>query len=150
MPANRRSKALPSPAPLCPAHGPPTVSPALPHHLAFAKLAQEKMQSTRKPIRKPDLSALEASATEVAALLRALGNERRLLLLCLLIEQGEMAAGDLADAVALSPSATSQHLTKMRDEGLVTSRREAQTIHYRIADPRITRVVALLRDLYCS
>jgi DNA-binding transcriptional ArsR family regulator len=100
--------------------------------------------------RKQDLSALERSAGEVAALLRALGNERRLMLLCMLIEQGECTAGELGEGVGLSPSATSQHLAKMRDEGLVDSRREAQSIHYRIADPRTRRVIALLRDLYCE
>jgi DNA-binding transcriptional ArsR family regulator len=100
--------------------------------------------------RKPDLSALEQSAGDVAALLRALGNERRLMLLCMLIERGECTAGDLGEGVGLSPSATSQHLAKMRDEGLVESRREAQSVYYRIADPRTTRVIALLKDLYCA
>ncbi len=107
----------------------------------------------KKPMAKAesrDLAALQNSAGEVATLLRAIGNERRLLLLCHLIEHEEMTAGSLAEAIDLSPSATSQHLAKMRDEGLVTSRREAQTIYYRIADPRITRVIALLKQLYCS
>lgn len=104
----------------------------------------------KSAIRKPDLSALQHSASEVAALLRALGNERRLMLLCMLIERGECTAGELGDGVGLSPSATSQHLGKMRDEGLVASRREAQSVYYRIADPRTTRVISLLRDLYCS
>ena len=96
-----------------------------------------------------DFSALEASAGEVAALLRALANERRLMLLCMLIERGECTAGELSEAVSLSASATSQHLAKMRDEGLVDFRREAQSLHYRIADPRPTRLITLLKDLYC-
>lgn len=100
--------------------------------------------------RKLDLSALEASAGEVATLLRALANERRLMLLCLLIEEGEVTAGELAGAVGLSASAASQHLAKMRDEGLVASRREAQSVLYRIADPRTTQLISLLKDLYCS
>ncbi len=97
-----------------------------------------------------DLAALETSAHEVAALLRALGNERRLMLLCMLIEQGECSAGELAERVGLSPSAASQHLSKMRDEGLVESRREAQSAYYRLADPRTKRLIKLLKELYCS
>lgn len=97
----------------------------------------------------PDLSALEASAAEVASLLRALGNERRLMLLCTMIERGECTAGSLAESVGLSPSAASQHLAKMREEGLIASRREAQSVHYRIADPRTKRLIALLKELYC-
>lgn len=96
------------------------------------------------------LAALERSAGEVAALLRAIGNERRLMLLCLLIEHGEMTAGGLAEGVELSPSATSQHLAKMRDENLVSSRRDAQTVHYRVADPRVMRLITLLKELYCD
>lgn len=92
---------------------------------------------------------MKASAGEAAALLRALGNDRRLLVLCTLIAQGERSAGELAEAAELSPSALSQHLARMREEGLVDSRREAQTVYYRIADPRVERLVALLKDLYC-
>src|SRR5688572_11715174 len=98
----------------------------------------------------PTLSDLQANAAEAAALLRALGNERRLAILCLLIDHGEMGAGELAAQVSLSPSALSQHLTKMRDEGLVAYRRESQAIHYRIADASVKRVIALLKRIYCS
>lgn len=102
----------------------------------------------RKP-GKNDLAALQANAGQAAALLRAIGNERRLMLLCLLIEHGELTAGELAEAVGLSPSATSQHLAKMRDEALIAFRRDAQTLHYRIDDPNVKRVIALLKSIYC-
>lgn len=101
------------------------------------------------PSRAIDLSSLQARAGEAAALLRALGNERRLMLLCLLIERGEMSAGELAERIGLGASATSQHLAKMREEGLVTFRRESQAIHYRIADPNVKRVIKLLKQIYC-
>lgn len=101
-------------------------------------------------MKRPDFSALERSASEVSALLRALGNERRLMLMCTLIEEGECTAGELGERIGLSPSATSQHLAKMRDEGLVDSRREAQSVYYRIADPRTKRLISLLKELYCS
>ncbi len=97
-----------------------------------------------------DLSALQASAGRAADLLKAIGNERRLVLLCLLVEHRELSAGELAESVGLSASACSQHLAKMRDEGLVASRREARSIHYRIEDPAVRRVIALLKSIYCS
>ena len=84
-----------------------------------------------------DLAAFEAQATEVAAILRELGNERRLMILCKLVEWGEANVSALAEAVGLSQSALSQHLARMRDEKLVTFRRESQVLWYRIADPRI-------------
>jgi ArsR family transcriptional regulator, virulence genes transcriptional regulator len=99
---------------------------------------------------KADLKKLKANAPGVAALLRALGNERRLLILCTLISSKECTAGQLAEAVELSPSAASQHLARMKEEGLVASRREAQTIYYSIADPNLGRVIALLKDIYCG
>jgi DNA-binding transcriptional ArsR family regulator len=91
-----------------------------------------------------------ANAMEVADLLRTLGNERRLMILCKLVEAGEMNVGALVDAVGLSQSALSQHLAKMRDENIVTFRRDGQTLWYRIADPRIEQLMAELHRLYCS
>ena len=88
-----------------------------------------------------DAASLERDVTAVADILRALGNERRLMILCKLVEWGEANVGTLADAVGLSQSALSQHLAKMRDEGLLAFRRESQTVWYRIADPRIERAV---------
>ncbi|NJN83035.1 MAG: helix-turn-helix transcriptional regulator [Caldilineaceae bacterium] len=93
---------------------------------------------------------MQASAGIAAAVLRSLGNERRLLILCTLIGSGENSAGELADAVGLSPSATSQHLSRMREDGLLESRREAQSVLYRIADPNLVSLIKLLKDLYCS
>jgi ArsR family transcriptional regulator len=92
---------------------------------------------------------LEAKAGLVARVLKALANERRLLILCKLAETGEASVNRLAEAVGLSQSALSQHLALMREEGLVGFRREAQTLHYRIADAKIAAILALLRDLYC-
>lgn len=96
-----------------------------------------------------DLLFLHEGAASAAALLRAVGNEHRLLVLCLLIAHGEMTVGTLHEHVALSQSALSQHLAKMRDEGLVTFRREAQTLHYRIDDPKVVKLIATLKDIYC-
>jgi DNA-binding transcriptional ArsR family regulator len=96
-----------------------------------------------------DATVLERKASVVADILRALANERRLMILCKLVEWGEANVGTLADSVGLSQSALSQHLAKMRDEGLVTFRRESQTLWYRIADPRIEELFATLHHLFC-
>lgn len=97
-----------------------------------------------------DQAAFEAKAGAVADMLRTLANARRLMVLCRLVEHGEMTVGDLARRVGLSQSALSQHLGRMRDEGLVTFRRESQTLWYRIADARIETLLATLYDLYCK
>ena len=96
-----------------------------------------------------DMSAFEENAAEAAQVLKVLANERRLLILCRLVIDGEMSVGPLADAVGLSPSALSQHLARMRREGLLATRREGQTIFYRIGDPDISRILKLLKEIYC-
>jgi DNA-binding transcriptional ArsR family regulator len=96
-----------------------------------------------------DLARLEAKAGEAARLLRLLANEKRLLILCRLIARGEMDVGGMAEAVGLSQSALSQHLAKLREDGLVAFRRESQTLHYRMDDHRAARVLAALKDIFC-
>ena len=95
------------------------------------------------------LGELERKATDAAALLKLLANENRLLILCRLALKGEMSVNDIAAAVGLSQSALSQHLAKMREEGLVATRREAQTVFYRMADENAARLLMLLKDIYC-
>ncbi len=96
-----------------------------------------------------DTAALfQASAGEAAKLLRALGNERRLMILCQLGD-GERSVGQIAPFVGLSQSALSQHLAVLREEGIVATRREAQTIWYRINDPAALKVVATLAEIFC-
>lgn len=92
---------------------------------------------------------MQQGAAQAAAMLRLLGHEQRLLVLCLLLEHGELPVGALLEQVDLSPSALSQHLAKMRDEGLVAYRREAQTLYYRIDNPRVAPLIATLKGLYC-
>jgi ArsR family transcriptional regulator, virulence genes transcriptional regulator len=95
-----------------------------------------------------DIARFEASAGEAAKLLRALANERRLMILCQLGD-GERSVGELLPLVGLSQSALSQHLAVLREEGVVAARREAQTVRYRIADPAAVRVVATLAEIFC-
>ena len=96
-----------------------------------------------------DLARFQASAAAAAALLRALANERRLLILCQLADGGERSVGELQPKVGLSQSALSQHLAVLREEGVVATRREAQTIRYRIADPAAAKLMATLAEIYC-
>ncbi|OYX32350.1 MAG: transcriptional regulator [Caulobacterales bacterium 32-69-10] len=94
-----------------------------------------------------ELSVLEDSAQAAARLLKLLASEPRLLLLCRLVE-GEASVGVLAEHASLAQSAASQHLAKMRAEGLVATRREAQTIYYRLDDPHAMRVLDALCEIY--
>jgi DNA-binding transcriptional ArsR family regulator len=94
-----------------------------------------------------ELAQLEASAGAASRLLKLLASEQRLLLLCRLID-GECSVGELADHARLAQSATSQHLAKMRAEGLVATRRDAQTIFYRLADPAAVKVLDTLCEIY--
>lgn len=97
-----------------------------------------------------DFATFEQKAGDVAQTLKAIGNARRLMLLCKLVEHGERTVGDLVDDVGLSQSALSQHLARMREEGLVAFRRESQTLWYRIADRRTEALLATLYQLYCK
>lgn len=96
-----------------------------------------------------DLMRLQDKAADAARLLRLLANEKRLLILCLLVARGEMDVTSLAREVELSQSALSQHLAKLREDELVAFRRESQTIHYRLEDPKAARVLATLKDIFC-
>jgi DNA-binding transcriptional ArsR family regulator len=101
------------------------------------------------PSTEQDRQFLFEGAAQAAAMLRALGNEHRLAVLCLLIEHQELTVGALQARVALSQSALSQHLARMREDGLVAYRRESQTLYYRIADPGVERIIATLKSIYC-
>ena len=97
-----------------------------------------------------DIHALADQAGEAARLLKLLANERRLLVLCELARAGEMIVGELAEAVGLSQSALSQHLSLMRESGIVGFRREGQALHYAIAHPVASRLLMTLKDIYCG
>ena len=96
-----------------------------------------------------DMLALEQKAAEAARLLRLLANERRLLLLCHLAGAGELSVSAMAGMVGLSQPALSQHLARLREDGLVATRKAAQAVFYRLADPKAARLLEVLRELYC-
>ena len=107
------------------------------------------MEPAVEALFKSEVEAFESRAAEAAALLKAIGNEKRLLILCHLMAEREASVSALGAKVGLSQSALSQHLARLREDGLVEFRRAAQSVHYRVSDPRAARVIALLRDIYC-
>lgn len=94
------------------------------------------------------LERFQKSAAEATALLKALSNEHRLMILCQL-GSGELQVSDLQTRIGLSQSALSQHLARLREERLVQTRRDGVSIFYRIADPAVLRVIGVLAEIYC-
>ena len=95
-----------------------------------------------------DSRELQPRAREASGLLKTLGNEHRLMILCTLLE-GERSVGDLVEKIGLSQSALSQHLARLRRDGLVRTRRSSQTIYYRVSGVEAPAVLATLHSLYC-
>lgn len=96
-----------------------------------------------------DLSAMQAHAGDAALLLKALANEKRLQVLCLLAES-ERSVGEINELLDLSQSALSQHLAVLREENLVHTRRVAQTIYYSLAPGPAGAVMKTLHGIYCG
>ncbi len=99
--------------------------------------------------RQLDLDKLRGAADQACALLKVMSNPHRLMILCQLLH-GERSVGELVTLIGLSQSALSQHLAKLRHYRLVATRRQAQTIYYRIASPEAEAVIATLYELYCN
>ena len=91
----------------------------------------------------------KSESTRAAAFLKAVANGNRLMILCEL-KAGERSVSSLEEVVPLAQSALSQHLAKLREQGLVATRREAQTIYYRLADERVGRLIDTLAELFCA
>jgi DNA-binding transcriptional ArsR family regulator len=96
-----------------------------------------------------NMQELAASSAEAEDLLKALANSHRLLILCEL-KDGERSVTALERVVPLAQSALSQHLAKLRESGIVATRREAQTIYYSLADTRVARLIEVLHELFCA
>lgn len=96
----------------------------------------------------PSVEQMRQHASEAAGLMKALGNESRLMVLCSLAE-GERSVSELNQLVPLSQSALSQQLARLRREGLVETRRVSQTIYYSLCEGPADRLIHLLHDIYC-
>lgn len=92
---------------------------------------------------------MRANAGQASQLLRALGNEKRLMILCLLVE-GERSVGELNARLDLSQSALSQHLAVLREEALVHTRRDGQSILYSLPTGPAQRILETLHGIYCD
>jgi ArsR family transcriptional regulator, virulence genes transcriptional regulator len=97
----------------------------------------------------PALAEMNAKAEEAARLLASLAHGKRLMALCHLLH-GEKSVGQLANLIELSSTALSQHLARLRDLGLVETRRDAQTIFYRLSSPEVKALLETLYRLYCA
>jgi len=96
-----------------------------------------------------DITDMEANADQAVALLKAMANTHRLMILCSLSEV-ELSVSALNDIVPVAQSALSQHLAWLRREGLVSTRRQSQTIYYSLASDEVRAVIATLHRLYCK
>lgn len=94
-------------------------------------------------------SGIAPRLADASRLLGALANGRRLMALCHL-HDGEKSVGELAGLVGLAPAALSQHLARMRALRLVATRREGQTIYYRVASDEVRAMLDTLHRLYCA
>ena len=92
---------------------------------------------------------LAPKAAQAEAFLKALANANRLMILCEL-HKGERSVTTIQNAIGLSQSALSQHLARLREDNLVTTRRESQTIYYSLANQNVSRFIALLYEIYCA
>jgi DNA-binding transcriptional ArsR family regulator len=99
--------------------------------------------------RQMDFEAMQSNASDAVNLLKGLANESRLMIMCVLSE-GEVSVGQLNQRIHLSQSALSQHLAVLREQGLVQTRRESQTIFYRLADTAAMNIIELLHNVYCE
>jgi DNA-binding transcriptional ArsR family regulator len=96
-----------------------------------------------------DITEMRESAAQAADLLKAMSNKNRLLLLCHLGEK-EMSVNELNNFVDLSQSSLSQHLARLRQDNLVKTRRESQTIYYSIANPSVVKLISFLHSEFCA
>ena len=91
---------------------------------------------------------MQDAADRASALLKTLGHPGRLMILCNLAE-GERSVGDLADELEITQSALSQHLARMRSEGLVETRRDSQNVFYSVTDGEIRALIKSLYKIFC-
>ena len=102
----------------------------------------------KQQISEAQLQQMQSHASDAASLMRAFGNESRLMILCALAD-GERSVGELNEIIPLSQSALSQQLARLRREELVKTRRESQVIHYSLCTGPADRVINVLHDIFC-
>jgi DNA-binding transcriptional ArsR family regulator len=106
-------------------------------------------KSTTRKLPMADPADLLPHADAAADLLRALANSQRLLILCNLAA-GELSVSELNQRLPISQSALSQHLAVLRENGIVATRKVAQTVYYSLADGPAAEVIGTLHGIYCA
>lgn len=106
------------------------------------------MTANPEQLQSLDMTAMTRHAGEASTLLKAMASTPRLLVLCNLVD-GERSVGELLEDIPLSPSALSQHLAVLRQEGLVRTRREAQTIFYTLSPGPAVDIISVLHATFC-
>lgn len=96
-----------------------------------------------------NIQKMQQSARNASDLLKALGNEHRLMILCQLVER-ERSVGELVALIGIEQSPLSQHLARLRRDGLVATRREAQTIFYSVASAEVRELIGVLYEMFCA
>jgi DNA-binding transcriptional ArsR family regulator len=96
-----------------------------------------------------DLDLMQENATRASDMMKLLGHPHRLMILCEL-NQGERSVTELCQKIGINQSPLSQHLARMRHEGVVESRRQAQSVYYSLAGPEVATIVSMLYELYCD
>lgn len=96
-----------------------------------------------------DLRKMENNLSQAVVLLKAMANESRLQILCIL-HGNELSVGQLGDKLPLSQSALSQHLAWLRRDGLVSTRKESQTVYYSLQNDEVKAMIEQLHKLYCD
>lgn len=91
---------------------------------------------------------MQANASEASSLLKSLANPSRLLVLCALVTR-EYTVGELEELTGLSQSAISQHLARLRDSGIVATRRDAQRVYYSLCNNEVKALLETLHGIYC-
>jgi DNA-binding transcriptional ArsR family regulator len=91
---------------------------------------------------------MQRNAAKAEAMLKLLANAKRLMILCHLVKS-EQTVGEIADLVGLSHSALSQHLAKMRKNGLVLADKRGQQVYYRVGSPEVSAILSTLYLIYC-
>lgn len=115
---------------------------------AITKPKSKQKPNPKRKSRKPAVDPMIAASEAAAGLLKAMASPVRLRILCLLAED-ELPVGEIARLLGIRDQATSQQLAQLRLEGLITARKSAQRVYYRLASPAIERLLGTLRDIYC-
>ncbi len=98
----------------------------------------------------PTQNEMAEGAQEAAQFLKALSNDSRMLILCRLAEKGEMSVSELESDLQFRQSKLSQHLTLLRAERMVATRREGKSIYYRLVSTEVERTLELMHSMFCS